>query len=491
MRLAIAGFHIESASFLPAVSRYEDFERNAHRGNAIIEAYEGTNSVIGGFIDVCRARGIGMAPLVYTYLGALGPAEDRAVERYAEEIATTARHCHDLDGILLHLHGASWAPGYQDPERHILEKIRAAVGPDMPLIVAFDYHGNIDRDTIRGATAAFAYQKSPHTDMADTGRRAAGCMARMLTGELAPAMAIARPGLLTPSIFSATGLHPLADILAEAREMERRSPFYLDISVMAGFSYADAPNTGFSVIAVSGGGAESAEAAVAHLAQRVRDERERLYRPEPIHSVEQAVTRAMAQAPRRGKPVVLLEHADRLNDSTYVLAELIARKAQNAAVPFLWDPQAAHVASEAGPGALVTLKVGGQSSAKAGPRLEIECEVLQAEEKSYDVSGAMLQGTRVDLGQTALLRCGGITISVVSRPAFGVDEDAFTVFGQDPRDYDIIVLRSKTHFRQVYEALAREIIIVDTPDYGPADLTQIPYRHLDITNVYPFCPVSA
>lgn len=487
MKLAIAGFHIESASFLPVVSSYADFERNATRGAAMLETYQGTNSVIGGFIDVCRDRGIEMAPLVYSYLGALGPAEDRAVENYAEEIAERARHCPDLDGVLLHLHGASWAPSHPDPERFILDKVRAAIGPDLPLIVAFDYHGNIDATTILSATAAFGYQKSPHTDMGETGRRAADCMARLLAGELEPAAAVARPGLLTPSIFSATGLHPLADILAEARALERQAPCYLDISVMAGFSYADAPNTGFSVIAVSGGGRAHAEAVAGQLAARLRAASAELYRPERIYSVDQAVNKAMAEAGRHDKPVVLLEHADRLNDSSYLLAELIARGAQDAAVPFLWDPEAAERAAAAGTGASARLKLGGHSSDKAGPRIEIDCEVLQAEAKTYRVSGPMLQGTRVDLGRTALLRCGGVMVSVVSRPAFGVDEDAFTVFGLNPRDFDIIVLRSKTHFRQVYEALTREILIVDTPDYGPADLTLIPYRHLDTTKVYPFC----
>ena len=98
----------------------------------------------------------------------------------------------------------------------------------------------------------------------------------------------------------------------------------------------------------------------------------------------------------------------------------------------------------------------------------------------------MLRGTRVDLGMTALVRIGGVTVSLVSAFAFGVDEDAFTVFGQDPRDHDIIVLRSKTHFRQVYEELAERILIVDTPDHGPADLTTIPYRQVDRSRVYPF-----
>ena len=48
------------------------------------------------------------------------------------------------------------------------------------------------------------------------------------------------------------------------------------------------------------------------------------------------------------KPIVVLEHADRMNDSTYVLRELIRRGAKKAAVPFLWDPESAKAACEAG-----------------------------------------------------------------------------------------------------------------------------------------------
>jgi len=77
-------------------------------------------------------------------------------------------------------------------------------------------------------------------------------------------------------------------------------------------------------------------------------------------------------------------------------------------------------------------------------------------------------------------------VSVVSRPALTVDEDLFIQFGMQALDFDIIVLRSKTHFRAVYEKLAAEIIIVDTPDWGPADLTTLPYRHVPTERIFPF-----
>lgn len=491
MKIAIAGFHIESVSFLPHTSTYEEFEAGALRGEPLIEGLSGTNTVIGGFLDVCREHDAHIHPLVYAYLGALGRVADDTIERYCDEICRGLAAIDELDGVLLHLHGAAWAPGYEDPERFIIESVRRTVGDGVRIMVGFDYHGNLDADSIRACDAAFAYQKSPHTDMGETGRRTADCLVRTLKGDISPSCRLVKPGVLTPSIFSATQLNPLAEILAEARQLESASEDYLDISIMAGFSYADAINTGFSVMVVTDAAPERAEAIASRLSERIWQERHALYRPEQIYDLDEAVERALTRAPQVAKPIVLLEHADRMSDSTYLLDALINRNAQRTAVPFLWDPQAAKAAAAAGVGATTTLTLGAHSSRRAGPRLTVTCEVLQAEPKSYHISGAMLQGSYVNLGLSALLRIGDILVSVISRPAFGVDEDAFTVFGQNPRDYDIIVLRSKTHFRQVYQELADEILIVDTPDYGPADLLTLPYERLDTRYVYPFADHAA
>ncbi|WP_439392454.1 M81 family metallopeptidase [Bradyrhizobium sp. PMVTL-01] len=493
-RIATAGFHIESVSFLPTASTWDDFEQVALRGSRIVGELRGTNTVMGGFIEVCEQDGVELLPLVHTALGAVGPATDEAVRRYADEMAAGIRALSDLDGVLLFLHGACWTASYPDPERFIIDTVRAALGQDKPLIVALDYHGNIDADTLKNATAAFAYRKSPHTDTGDTGRRAATCMLRTLRGQISPAWAIAKPGVLVPSIFSATALRPLADIIEEGQQIERDSERYTDISLMAGFSYADAHNAGFSVLCVTDGNPDRAQRVVDHLSDRIWNERHALYRPFDIYTAESAVSRACTGLTTRkaaGRPYVLVEHADRMNDSTYLLAVLLKRRVPRAAVPFLWDSAAAQKAFEAGVGAMVKLELGGHSSEKAGPTLDVTARVLWAGPKSYRVTGSYMHGMPVDLGMTALLDIDGVSVSVVSAFAFAVDGDPFGVFGLRPEDFDIIVLRSKTHFRAFYEPLAEEILIVDTPDHGVADLRLLAYERLDTHRVFPLAPESA
>ena len=57
MKIAIAGFHLESASFLPQECSVADFEANTTRAADIIQSYETTNTVPGGFIKTCQEAG--------------------------------------------------------------------------------------------------------------------------------------------------------------------------------------------------------------------------------------------------------------------------------------------------------------------------------------------------------------------------------------------------------------------------------------------------
>jgi len=485
MRIAFAGFHIESVSFLTQEATYGMFDASAARAADIFARYCGTNTVPGGVIKAGAAAGLDLMPIVYAYQGAVGPASDEAVERYCAEICAALEAVRgDLAGVILHLHGAAVSPSHTDVEFLFIENIRRVIG-DLPLVVAFDYHGNISPASVALLDAAVAYKTSPHVDMGQTGERAVGWMSRLLAGPDRVSMAIAKPPLILPSVFSATNLDPLASIMAEAARIEDEAPGALDISVMAGFSYADTKDTGFSVIVVGETGQSEVDAIAEGLAETIWSERRALSAPAPVYSLADAVDYAAIKAKYARAPIVLLEHADRMNDSTHLLKALIDKGVKKVAVPFIWDEAAVRAAISAGAGQETVLHIGAWSSARAGKRLQVRCKVIETGLKTYRISGPMLTGQAVDLGDTALIDIDGIIVSLVSRFAFAVDEDAFTIFGLNPRDFGVIVLRSKTHFRAVYENIAEEIIIVDTPDWGTSNLNDLPYSKLDRTAVYP------
>lgn len=487
MRVALAGFALESVSFLPWETSLAAFQRSEIRGDEMVQQLRGTNTPVGGFIDVCEAMGWEMVPIVNTELWARGPASDEAFEYYRALIVSELENQRGRpDGVLLHLHGALTTPTRTDPDGEIINAVREAVGPEVPVMLALDYHANLDSFTLRGATAAFGYHYSPHVDMNETGQRAARCLKETLHGRVKPTCAIAKPALMVPSIASATNLAPLQDFVARSISLPRENPRILDVSLFAGFSYADAVNCGFSAVVVTDGDQALAEDTAKALSDEIRSVRKAIYAAAPVRTLDEGLDYACSRAKKADRPVLVLEHADRMNDSTHVLRALVERRADGVAVPYLWDPETAALAVKLGAGQTARLRIGGKSSERAGGPVEATAEILWAGAKSYVSTGAVGGGSRVDLGKAALLRIDGIMVSVTELPNTAIDEDPFVQFGLDARDFSLIVLRSKTHFRAAWEPLAAEIVIVDTPDWGPADLLTLPYRHVPKSQIYPF-----
>jgi microcystin degradation protein MlrC len=479
MRVAIAGFALESVSFLPNETTREDFEREARRGADLIETLRDSASVAGGFIQVLEQEGAEIVPIVYTDCSAAGHAADEAFEAYADEICEgVAAALPELDGVLLYLHGAMTTPTRTDPDLAIARRVREVIGSRTPLLVALDLHANVSLDMARYCNALFGFHYSPHTDMAETGARAASALVATLRGKLAPALTLIKVPVALPSIFTATGLTPLKDIVAMGFAAEREHPSVIDVSIFCGFAYSDVPHIGFSVAVVTDNDAVSGERVAKTIAGRIWQDREALLHEELVLPLSAGVRKGLARAAGAQRPVVLLEHADRLNDSTWVLRELLRECGPRVAVPYLCDPTAARACIAAGVGAEVSIEAGGRSSDRAGGPVRLEGKVLYAGVKSYTGTGPMRRGRRIDLGLTALVDAGGIVVSLVSRPTTAIDLDPFTQFGLDVNDFGLIVLRSKTHFRAVYEPIASEILIIDTPDWGTAALSTLPYEHV-------------
>ncbi len=478
-RVAVGGFALESVSFLPVETGIADFEHEARRGQQLIEDLAGTASVGGGFLQVLQDAGAEIVPLVYTDCSAAGHASDESFQRYRDEILDGIAGAGPLDGVLLFLHGAMTTPSRTDPEGDLLQALRERCGFDVPVMVGFDLHANLSPRTAELCDALFGFHFSPHVDMAETGARAARCLLAKLNGTADPQVALVKPPVTLPSIFTATALAPLQDIVADSLALPKKVPGILDASVFCGFAYADTPDLGFSVAVVADGSRELAQQEAERLAWRVWTLREALLHEELVDDLDAGLAKAKRIARANERPVVLLEHADRFNDSTWALQRLI-EDADGLAVhcPYLWDAETAGAAVQAGAGARIKVSLGGKSSERAGGPVEAEAEVLWAGHKVFTGTGPMRQGRRIDLGPAALLRLGTVTVSVISVCTSAIDLDALEQFGIDVTAQDIVLLRSKTHFRAVYQPLAAAIVIVDTPDWGTADLAQLPYRHV-------------
>ena len=484
MRLGIAGLEHETVTFWPGTTPLPKFERKALHGSEVIKGRRETNTTVGGFIDICEREGVELFPVCEASGGATATVSDAVYDFYVDEMKREfAKEADRMDGLLLFLHGAMVTESLQDTETHILRDLRGVVGTKLPIMVGMDLHGNLDPAILGEATAVFGFQSSPHVDAGETGRRAARTMIASLRREIKPTAAITKPNLVVPSVFSATSTSPATDIISRLREWEQRSGV-VDVSVFFGFAWSDVHQVGMSMVAVTDNDPALAREITDDLAKLALDNRKGLTTGENLYTVPDGVAYAVKKAEHASKPIVVLDHADRTNDTTFVLKELLAQRVQNVALPLMNDPKAVKICHEAGVDKIVEVNVGAGTGWRDGGPVKVRGKVLWIGEGKYVGTGPMRRGLPIDHGPTAILQANGVWLQLTTFGASLIDDDPIIQFGRKPEDFDIIVTKSKTHFRAVYEKIGEEIVIVDAPGQCPADLSVFQYKNVP-PGVYP------
>src|SRR5690606_27519189 len=154
------------------------------------------------------------------------------------------REAGPLDGVLLHLHGAMLAENAPDAEGDLCAAVRAVVGPEVPVIVELDLHGNITAEFCEVVAGVLAYDTNPHIDAYERGVEAAQRLAAVLRGDMPrPSVTISKPPMLPPTINMRTAEGPMHTLITAEKEWEAR-PGIVNVSVFGGFPYADFDQAG-------------------------------------------------------------------------------------------------------------------------------------------------------------------------------------------------------------------------------------------------------
>ena len=184
--------------------------------------------------------------------------------------------------------------------------------------------------------------------------------------------------------------------------------------------------------------------------------------------------------------MVVADHSDRMGDSTHILHELIAQQAKNFCLASLADAKAIQeIQARAKVGDAVTCKVGGHATEWSGTPVEVSGRVAFLGDCEFTLVGPMNRGGRKRLRPVALLNLGDNNHVLLTPTLFQLFDDAvLRAVGLNPDTIDILIIKSRVHFRAFYEDIAGTIIEIDAPGLGPADLSQHHYENIP-TNLYP------
>jgi microcystin degradation protein MlrC len=483
-RIATGGFLHETNTFAPTKATYENFVSGGGFPPMLMDAEirDGTRNVnvgMAGFIAEADVAGWELLPSVWC--GAIPSAHVRrdAYEAIAGMIVDGIAEAWPLDGVYLDLHGAMVADHFDDGEGELLKRVRAIIGPDVPLVVSLDLHANVTPEMVRLADALIAYRTYPHIDMADTGRAAARHLRLLLGSKRRFAKAFRELPFLIPINWQCTDIEPCKSIYAKLAALE--SDAVPSLSFAPGFPAADFPGCGPTVMAYGLTQAD-ADAAADEIAALVTANETAF--DGHIFSPEEGVREAMRIAATSAKPVVIADTQDNPgaggnSDTAGMLRALVAADAKKAAIGVLYDPKAAAIVHEAGQGATVRLALGGQSNIPGDVPLMGSFFVEALSDGRFVATGPYYgRGSQMDLGLSACLRIGDVRVVVASKKAQLADQAMFRFVGIEPTEQSILVNKSSVHFRADFAPIAETILVCAAPGPMPADTSTLPWKRL-------------
>ena len=465
MRILIAECKQEVSTFNPVPSHYSDFYISY--GDDILEVHRGGMAEAAGALSVFDA--LPDVTLVPTYSArartSAGTLAAPDWDRIAAEFLASLRKAPPVDAAYFSLHGAMGASNEDDPEGYLLAESRKILGEEIPIVISLDLHGVLTDRMLQHSDAAVAFHTYPHRDTFETGVRAARLLLRILCEGARPVTARVKiPALVRGDELKIdTGL--LGRFVRRAQEIEA-SPGGLSAAMLIGNPFTDVPDLRSNSLVVIDGDAERAEREALALAQGFWEVRAKLQAP--LTSIAESIEIARDT----DGTVIFTDAADATSsgapgDSNAILRGLLDAGFEGSALMPIVDQAAVEAAFAAGVGAAISVPIGGSLDRGRHQPVTIQARVRMLSDGQY---ASAYSGRPTDAGPTAVLQTQLITLIVTSRSVGLTDRSLFWGHGQDPKRFEVVVVKSPHCRYEYFEAWAARVITVDAPGSTSANL---------------------
>ena len=480
MRIAVGQLWQETNTFNPLPTTRADFDQfGVTHGDELVRRMAETNEM-GGFIQSLRSwperpEIVGLVRLP-AWPGGIVTAE--TFDWILAQFTAAVNHALPLDGVLLALHGAMVAEQHPDVEGEVLAAIRRLIG-DIPLVATLDLHANVTRKMVDAADALVLFHTAPHIDVFETGERAARLLRRILFEDGRPVMAFEKLPMVVPAERANTQ-DPASVSYAFRERLQRleQTPGILAAGLATVQPWLDIPELGSAVVVVADAAQSDGKVACRELAEEVW-QRRRDYLPD-LMPVEEAVRQAHEV---NDGLVVLSDSADATTsgapgDSTWVLKELLKYHWPRGALVTIVAPEIVERATVLGEGAVLRGAVGGVRDSRFSSPVKLDARVERLFRAEFMLSGHLAKNLPVDMGASAVLRCGDVFICATSKSGPHFAPEFFRSAGFDPFGVSVLVAKSPCGFRAAYADRAKRIIVVRAPGCAPADFWNYPYQNI-------------
>ncbi|PHQ82530.1 MAG: microcystin degradation protein MlrC [Coxiella sp. (in: Bacteria)] len=481
-KILVGGFQHETNTFSPVLTPFEAFEiadewPGLSRHQALLDNFSTScNIPISGFLQNSEQHEFDCIPSVWTSASPSGKVTEEAYEHIVTMLLEDIKNNPDIDGIFLDLHGAMVTSHLDDGEGELLKRIRNLVGFELPIVIALDFHANLTQDMLTHANEMCIYKTYPHIDMFETGQRATNALTKILNHTNKSFKSLKQADFIVSLNGQCTLIEPFKAIYSDIAQLEREHDVV--IALAPGFGLSDIPDAG-PAVAVYANTQQQADDIADQVIKRITQDKHTI--KVNLYAPNDAIQ--FANSHHDKKPIIFADTQDNsggggTSDTMGVFKALIDSNVKNAVVLMILDEAVAQQAHTAGEGATIDIALGEKSEGATDTPFKGTFTIKKLSNGQFQATpGSYYEGFEVNCGLMAYLDCNGVGAIVGSRKMQAADRAMLTHLSLDPKQFDILVLKSSVHFRADFMRLSDTILMVKSPGKVTADLNELTYDH--------------
>ncbi|MDP6690545.1 MAG: M81 family metallopeptidase [Alphaproteobacteria bacterium] len=472
MKVFIACLGTETNTFSPIPTGMANFQETMfHRGDATRSPADLHTAPLIVWREMAEAEGGEVVESLATFAQPAGITVRKVYEALRDEILTDLQATLPVDIVLLNMHGAMVADGYDDCEGDLLRRCREIVGAEAVIGGELDLHCSITPEMCAAADALITYKEYPHIDTKERAEELYALCRDTKLGKVTSLTAVYDCRMVSTW---RTPVEPMKAFVARMQALEGEDGI-LSISFAHGFPWGDVPCVTARMLVIADGDTAKAAALARQLGQEIWQLRQETA---PVMTdYREALGRAAAA---KAGPVVVADVADNAgggapSDSTFLLHEILERGLGDNISGLYWDPLAIRLCKEAGTGARLNLRIGGKCCHESGAPVDLDVTVKGIIENATQPFGPVTQ----QMGDAVWLQAAdnvNLVLNTIRGQTF--HPDAFAQFGIDLSALQIIIAKSSQHFYTGFAPLAAEVIYASSPGTLNMDMATIPFTKL-------------
>lgn len=429
--------------------------------------------------DVFNQEEIELIPVLCADAGCSGVMKKGCFDYIEQRILNTIKeHLPDLDGIYLHLHGASYVEEIGSGDHHLVKRIRSLVGPYFPIAVSCDPHGNLTKEYVENTTFIRSYRQSPHTDIESTVQRVAQELINEIRHHQGTKPVYRKLPLILGGEQSVSTDEPVRSINRYLDELEK------DVRIRSaswhvGYLRHDCAEAGCGIVIIPATQKDQVYAEdIADVLQNfIMDKRHEFHYTGTTAKLDEALKIAVEFD---AKPVFITDSGDNVTSgamgaNTVILKEVLAKKfSKRFLFAAIHDGQACHFLQTKKIGESVKFRLG-MNINEYSQEIELEGTILAHGRQE----GTHMYGEEGDYGPLITVRVLNTRVDVVitdNNHSF-VEKHQLFACGVDWDDYDVIVVKQGYIHPELKEKGAMSIMAL-TGGATPQDTCAIPFKRI-------------